>query len=150
MSGYPPISEFLPHAGPMRLLRRVLAHAEDETLCEAAVEDAALFAQDDGSVPAWLALEWMAQCIAAHGGLLARARAEPPRPGLLVGSRRVLLGADAFPAGARLRVRARHAAGDARLLAFDCNVADGEDGAALAEARINVYIPDDLARLSQE
>jgi hypothetical protein len=38
----------------------------------------AFFAKADGSVPAFVSLEYMAQCAAAHAGLVSRSGGEPP------------------------------------------------------------------------
>jgi predicted hotdog family 3-hydroxylacyl-ACP dehydratase len=139
--GLPEISELLPQAGGMRLLARVLAHEPSRTVCEARVDASGLFAEPDGGVPAFVALEYMAQCAAAHGGLVARTRGDgsPPAPGLFLGARRVRLAADAFRPGQVLHVEARHCAGEAGLVAFDCAVRDAAGGEPLVEGRLNVY-----------
>ncbi|MEN8162435.1 MAG: hypothetical protein ABFS41_20350, partial [Myxococcota bacterium] len=79
-SDWPPLSELLPHAGPMRLLDRVEAHDGAVTRCRVHPAASGLFQGADGSVPAWVGIEYMAQCAAAHGGLLGHARGEAPRP----------------------------------------------------------------------
>jgi len=89
----------------------------------------------------------MAQCIAAHGGLLARARGEAPRPGLLLGSRRLVFRQDAFEPGRTLEVSARHVAGHSEMLAFECAVLHPGEEAPLAEGRLNVLLPRDLVAL---
>jgi predicted hotdog family 3-hydroxylacyl-ACP dehydratase len=93
-----------------------------------------------------VALEYMAQCVAAHAGLVARERGEPrPALGLFLGARRTRLGVDSLPAGATLRVRARHAASSSEgLQAFDCTVEAPDAGAALVEARLSLLVPRDL------
>ena len=55
------------------------------------VADSELFRAADGRVPAYVGLEYMAQCIAAHGGLVARALGRAPSPGLLVGAKQLAL-----------------------------------------------------------
>jgi predicted hotdog family 3-hydroxylacyl-ACP dehydratase len=96
--------------------------------------------QDDaGCVPSWIAIEYMAQCAAAHGGLLARARGAAPRLGLFVGSRRLLFRCERFAPDAVLRVSVRHAAGHGDSLAFDCSV-EVRPGPPLAEGRLNVLL----------
>lgn len=146
---FPPVSELVPHRGPMRLLAEVTAHQAGETTCSVDVEASALFRRADGSVPAWLGLEYMAQCAAVHGGLAARDRGEPPRPGLFLGSRRVRFAVDAFPAGARLRVTARHHRGETGLALFDCAVRDEAGGRTLAEGRLSVYVFEDWNALEE-
>jgi predicted hotdog family 3-hydroxylacyl-ACP dehydratase len=136
-SELPPIAALLPHAGAMRLLERVLAHDGDTTRC-AVAPPGALFRDAQGGVPAWVALEYMAQCAAADGSLRRRARGEPALPALLIGSRRVVFHCARFDAAQRLEVTARHAAGERELLAFDCAVFDARGGEPLVEARLNV------------
>jgi len=135
---YPPIAELLPQAGAMRLLERVLAHGDDGTRCGVNPSQSALFRDASGRVPAWVALEYMAQCAAADGSLRRRARGEPLAPALLVGSRRITFRCASFDPKQRLEVTARRAAGQRELLAFDCAVFDARGGEPLVEGRLNV------------
>src|SRR5207247_882287 len=66
---YPGIEEVLPQAGRMVLLTRIVGHTEERTTCAVEVSTASPFYDGQGGVPAWVALEYMAQCVAAHGGL---------------------------------------------------------------------------------
>ena len=124
----------------MCLLERVLEHGPGETICAVDPARSRLFAAPDGSVPAWVGLEYMAQCVAAHGGLLAHAHGEPLRPGVLLGSRRVRLFVERFAAERELRVRARHHRGESGLVAFDCEVREDGGAAVLVEARLAIYL----------
>jgi predicted hotdog family 3-hydroxylacyl-ACP dehydratase len=133
----------------MRLLAEVVAHGPRETTCAVDVDASALFRRADGSVPAWLGLEYMAQCAAVHGGLASRERGQAPRPGLFLGSRRVRFAVEAFPAGARLRVTARHHRGETGLAWFDCSLRDERGGRTLAEGRLSVYVFDDWSALEE-
>ena len=144
---FPDVAELVPQAPPMLLLKRVLEHESTHTICSVSVADSALFAEPDGSVPSWLGLEYMAQCAAVHGGMVSRARGEAPRPGLLLGSRRLSLLAAVFAAERMLRVTARHHRGESGLVSFDCSVCgEGSEG-VLAEGRINLYIVLDWSEL---
>lgn len=151
---FPPVAELLPQSGPMRLLSEVLAHEAGETRCALEVRRAELFADATGRVPAWVALEWLAQCVAAHAGLEARARGERPRAGLLLGTRRLVLRAERFSPGARLVAVARPLrAASSGAGAFACRLE--EPGAragtpALAEGTLTVYAPEGLERAGAE
>ena len=136
--GFPPIAELLPQAGSARLLDRVLAHDADQTRCAVVPLRGAPFRDAHGGVPAYLALETMAQCAAADGSLRRRAHGESPAPALWIGSRRVSFRCAGFAADQRLEVTARHAAGARELLAFDCAVFDARSGEPLVEARLAV------------
>ena len=149
MSAFPEIAQLVPHAAPMLLLSRVVQHDGERTLCEAEMQQSALFAGADGSVPAWVGIEYMAQCVAAHAGLEARARGEEPRPGMLLGSRRVRIRADAFRTGQRLLVSARHHRGESGLVVFDCAVREAEDAEPLVECRLNSYVMSDWSEIER-
>jgi len=135
---FPPIAELLPQAGAMRLLDRVLEHGEAGTRCSVAPAGGVPFRDARGALPAWVAIEYMAQCAAADGSLRQRALGAPPEPALLVGSRRIAFHCATFEPSQRLEVTARRAAGRSELLAFDCTVFDANSGDALAEGRLNV------------
>lgn len=139
----PDVSSLLPQSGPMRLLSRVLQHTPERTACAADTARSELFREPDGTVPAWVALEYMAQCMAVHAGLAARSRGEAVRPALLLGSRRLLLLVDHFEAGSTLWVCARHHRGEQGLVAFDCEVRDEPGGSLLARGRLLAYTLED-------
>jgi predicted hotdog family 3-hydroxylacyl-ACP dehydratase len=127
----------------MSLLDQVLEHSRERTICSIDPARSRLFAEPDGRVPVWLGLEYMAQCIAAHGGLAARSLGEPPRPGLFLGTRRVEFRSEYFQPEEALRVTAVHHRGETGLVAFDCEVRAAAGGDPLVNGRMNVYIVDD-------
>jgi predicted hotdog family 3-hydroxylacyl-ACP dehydratase len=131
----------------MLLIGPVLEHSPEVTRCRVEVARSALFRRADGRVPAWVALEWMAQCVAAHGGLVARALGEPVRPGLFLGTRGVRLGADDFGPEEVLEVCARHLRGDLGLVAFACRLERPGEAEAIAEGNVSVYVVDRIESL---
>ena len=88
MNPFPPIEELLPHRGNMLLLEQMLVADDDSAICCAAPTTAAPgMRKADGSMPAWIGIELMAQTIAAHAAFVARLSGKPPRPGVLLGTR---------------------------------------------------------------
>jgi len=140
----PPIAELLPQRGAMRLLDRVLAHDAEATRCAVEPGASALFREADGRLPAWLAVEYMAQCAAVDGALRMRVAEEgvPPRQGLLLGSRRLSFRQPWLDFERGLEVTARCASARGRRFAFDCALRDADGGAPLAEGRLNVLLTD--------
>jgi len=137
---YPEIDTLVPHAAPMLLVRRVLEHSPRETVCEVYTADSVLFADRDGRVPAWVGLEYMAQCAAVHGGLAAHVAGIVPPVGMLLGTRRLELAVGWFETGQILRVAARRVHAGTQMLSFAAAIHDGRGGRVLAEARINIYL----------
>lgn len=135
---FPGIGELMPHDGPMRLLSRVLGHSPESTRCELAVAASALFRDDAGGVPAWVALEWMAQCIAAHGGLVALAAGRKPPSGVLVGARSLALTETTFGCSDNLTVSARFLGASGALVSFACEVE--EQGRVVVQGVLSVFV----------
>ena len=122
----------------MVLLTRILGHAEKRTTCAVEISSASAFLDGHDGVPAWVALEYMAQCIAAHGGLRARAAGDPVTLGFLLGSRSVALHTAAFLVGQVLEVEAAHVWGEQDFFSFACTVRDARTRVTLAEATLTV------------
>jgi len=136
-------AELLPHAGPMLLVRRVLSHSPERTVCAVEVADSELFRAADGRVPAYVGLEYMAQCIAAHGGLAARALGAAPSPGLLVGAKQLALHREWLATDESLEVSARLLGRAGALASFRCELRAGEE--LVADGTLSVYVSDALA-----
>ena len=146
---FPPIGELVPHSARMRLLSRVVGHGSDRTECIAEAEDSALFCEPDGRVPAWVGLEYMAQCIAVDSALRTRGREQAAAGGLLLGSRHLRFETSHFESGQVLRVSARYLAGERKLSAFACEIRDSKSRDLLAAGRLSVYLLADQADLQR-
>jgi predicted hotdog family 3-hydroxylacyl-ACP dehydratase len=150
---FPPVTDLLPHRGRAVLVRRVLAHDAASTACEVDPADSTLWRRADGRVQAAVALEYMSQVIAAHGGLSDREAGREARPGFFVGSRRLDFRVDSFEPGELLEVTARHLRGSAGMLAFDCavrraNRADGEE--PMVSGVLTVYLLESFEALARD
>lgn len=149
-STFPPITELLPHRGRAVLLGQVLAHDATTTVCTVDPDGGALFRDADGRVPAWVGLEFMAQAVAAHGGLLDREASREPRPGLFLGSRRLAFSVAAFEPGQALEVTATHLRGSTGLLAFDCRVRAPGASEPMVSGILTVYLLESFEALARD
>jgi predicted hotdog family 3-hydroxylacyl-ACP dehydratase len=135
------IEKYIPHRGPMRLVDRLIEADDEQALVEADVPAQGRFVRD-GSMPAWVGIELMAQSISAWAGARALRRGRPPQLGLLLGSRKFEMRRASVPAGATLRIRVR-----CELLAgnglgmFECRMTHGDE--ELASAFVSVFEPGD-------
>ncbi len=141
----PPIRELLPHQGKVLLLDRVLEHDPVSTTTRVSIERQAWLKREDGSVASWVALEYMAQCIATHEGIRAYLSGSPPVPGSLAAVVGVRLYRSYFEAGELLRVRTLRARGRLGLgvISHYCTVHEDRpsgEGQLLAEGRLSIAI----------
>jgi predicted hotdog family 3-hydroxylacyl-ACP dehydratase len=143
---FPPVTELLPHRGAMLLIGRILGNTADAVTVEAVLSGTAWYAAADGTVPAWIGMELMAQAIAAHVSLVAIAAGKPPRRGVLLGTRAYTATVPAYQAGDRLTVTVRSNFHDeaSGLAAYACAIERADT--RLAEAELKVYEPADFER----
>lgn len=138
-----PLAELLPHAGDMILIDQVLAFDEEQIHTRLNVRPGGLFNRADGSLPAWVGVELMAQSVAAHAGCQAREHGNPVQLGFLLGTRKFECNVEHFPAGSELTIHAlRSLQDDNGMGVFECHLT----GPGIqATARLNVYCPPQAA-----
>ena len=147
------VAALLPHSGHMVLLDEVLAYDHESLQASAHIGADHVLMQPDGTVPAWMAMEIMAQCIAALDGIHAHNGGESVRLGFLLGTRKQHLFADTLPLGCELLAETRQSIRDNNGFAvFDCSLRIiaapagfrlPENG-LVAQAALNVFSPPDL------
>ncbi len=131
----------------MILLDRVEDDAEESITCGVTLCDESTFVEN-GSVPAVVATEYMAQCVATFAGLKASRRGGEVRVGYVIGARLIEFAVDAFHVGESLVVEARRVWGDDVLGTFECTVDSA--GRRVASAILTVYQGDiDSAEFGQ-
>ena len=148
---FPSIEELVPHRGESLLLDYVVAHDGKTTTAHVTVASHRRWQKSDGSVPSWLAVEYMAQCAAAHEGLLARAENRTLPLGFLISVRALRLARKGFHRDDRLHVRTRRVGGRPGLgaLSHECElyaVAGDVEPEVVAEGRLSISIPRSAAR----
>ena len=132
----------MPHAGPMALLDEVVRFAGETIVCRTrACAERALGEKPDAAVPAWVAIEYAAQAVAAYAGMEARARGEPVRVGFLLGTRGLDLRRGELAAAEPIEVIARRAWWGGVMGVFECAVNSLADGSVVVEGNLNVYLP---------
>lgn len=133
---YPSLEALLPHRPPMILLDRVHGDAADSITCKVTLRARSPFVEDR-CVPALVALEYMAQCVATYAGLKAFRQGKPIRVGYVIGARLVEFSVDVFFVGEELLVSANRVWGDDFLGNFECSV--DSHGRRVASAVLTVY-----------
>lgn len=146
------LSQVLPHAGAMCLLDTILDYDPEGTMvCGVKVGSWSLFHDEQGALPAFVGLEFMAQTVSAYFGMGRRLAGEPLEVGFLLGTRRMAMAVDAFSPGQELTIEARKVYDSKGMGVFDCRILDptcsshGEEVAALMRGNVTVYRPENLA-----
>ncbi len=137
-----PLASLLPQTGVMCLLDRLLEVSDESAKAQLQISRNSLFSLPDGSVPAWVGLEYMAQTIAAWSGYHCLRQGEQIRIGLLLGTRHYDSRSPVFRPGSVLTIRAHKLFEAANhMCVFECVI---EEAGELARARLNVLLPPDL------
>ncbi len=138
-SSFPPIIDLLPHRPPMILIDHVVHHEVKKTVCGVTIGPHSLFQDQLGRVPNWIGIEYMAQSVAAHAGLLAHAHGVPIRVGFLLGTRRTICYQSRFEQGQALLIQVEPRHGGEPVAIFACTIRDRESGTLCMEGTLNVH-----------
>ena len=136
MSHLPPPTDVLPHQAPMILIDELLESSDDALTARVLLRDDSPFVQD-GRVSSVVAVEYMAQTIAALAGLRKRARGEGVQRGYLLGCRELNLPIAELRTGDDLRVAVRETWTTEQLGHFECTVT--RNGETVAAGVLSVY-----------
>ncbi|MDX9675121.1 putative hotdog family 3-hydroxylacyl-ACP dehydratase [Pseudomonas sp. 29] len=143
-----PLAELLPHAGDMILIDSITSFDDEQIYTRLTVQPDGLFNLPDGSLPAWVGIELMAQSVAAFAGCHARQKGNPVELGFLLGTRKFECNVEAFPAGSELTIHGlRSLEDDNGMGVFECHI----NGAGIhASARLNVFRPPQVNQYLQQ
>lgn len=144
-----PVEQLLVHKPPMRLIDRAVSATEHDIECEVEIRPDNIFWTNsgvkkavNGGVPAYVAVEFMAQSIGVFDGWNQHRHNHPPRIGYLVGTRQLKLNCDTFSTGQILRIKASLIWDGVNLLQFRCLTTDKTSNEELASATMNVFSPE--------
>lgn len=144
-----PVNQVLPHSGDAILIDEILSFDDESLTARARIKPSGLFNQPDGSLPAWVGLEIMAQAVAAWAGCQARRDRTPVKLGFLVGTRRYECSVPAFAPGLELTIGLRCSFKDeSGIGSFECEMRDAHK--TVASARLNAYSPSNVNDFTQE
>lgn len=145
MTQYEKAIDYLPHELPMVLVEDVYEASIDHIECGVLVSKEGIlapFLNSQSALPAWFAIEIMAQSIGVWRGWLGKKQQLEPKLGMLLGTRSFKSSVSEFPCGAQLLIKADLLLQDDKLANFDCSLSI--DGKTMVQAKLNVYQPDDL------
>lgn len=137
------ISHYVPHAGTMSLLDRVVASGDKWLEAETTICHDSTFC-DGQTVGGWVGMEYLAQSIAAYAGMRARKQGTAVKIGFLVSTRKYECSLPSFAVGDHLLIRVEHEyEADNGLSVFNCRMQCNKK--EVARATITVFQPADPA-----
>ena len=140
---YPKIEALLPHNPPLVLLDRVVEHSEKHVVCEVTISASSfLYEEEQSCVPAQVGIEYMAQTIAALGGIEASEQGDVPPIGFLLGARRYQHEGGDFMLGERYLITASELVRDDNMAVYQCVITDSK-GNKISSGQINTVLAND-------
>ncbi len=143
------VVDLLPHDPPMVLIDEMICAGELQSQCRVSITSQSLFLEANG-VPAFVGIEYMAQAVAAHAGLLAKRRGEAVKVGFLLGTPKLNIHQPYFHLGRSYLVDVSEDWGDDELMRFACRITDELSGTLIQETGLNVFQPKDLGNFLSE
>lgn len=133
------LEDLIPHRDTMMLIDEIVSCDLQNSTLVAAVTVKPQWQEN------WAAIEFMAQTAAALAGASDRAQgwAGAPKPGFILGTRKLELDLERFAVGHRYLITAKNSFFADGAASFDCEISDGEK--TVAKASINAYRPENAA-----
>lgn len=122
----------------MLLVDKLLEIGPKYAVCEWTIKPGDAFWVSGLGVPAYIGIEYMAQCVAVHAGACEKAQGFPPPVGMLLGTRHAKLKTAYFEEGRTYQGRCDELIrGAGGVAAFVCNITC--EGQVIAEAHLSVW-----------
>jgi predicted hotdog family 3-hydroxylacyl-ACP dehydratase len=132
------ILDIIPHKPPMALIDKVIDFTQDSVTASVTITGKSLFFEN-GAVPSYVGIEYMAQAVAAWNGLMARQNNLPGGIGYLLGTRKMKLLIENFKEGSHLEIKGHCKFTDGEIASFDCSI--HLDGTEVTSAALTVFQP---------
>jgi len=149
-------ADYLPHQAPMVLLENVVEVTEDTAQCSVVVSRESVlapFLNARGALPAWYAIELIAQTIGVWSGWHGAQSGEVPQVGMLLGGRGLKCAVPEFMAGSELLISVSMVLCDEKIASFEgvISIKGEKDNLQVAQGRLNTYQPDkdEIIKLTQ-
>jgi predicted hotdog family 3-hydroxylacyl-ACP dehydratase len=136
------VEEVLPHGHPMILIDDVIGHSDAGLTASVTIRQDSHFMRSAG-IPSYVGLEYMAQAVAAYGGIEALTEQRPVRIGYLLGTRDLTTKVPFFDVGDRLVIDVSVNYKEA-VSSFSCRILIEEF--VVVEANLSVYQPKEEER----
>ncbi|MCD9460442.1 hypothetical protein [Marinibactrum halimedae] len=100
------MDEVIAHRQPMSLLSSIESCCDDSIIAIVNQDGSSFLANENGDVPAWVGIEYMAQAMGAYAGVRSKRLGKPIEKGFLLGTRKFKAYCEVFAKGQTLKVTA--------------------------------------------
>ena len=132
------LEKWLPHRDPLILLDDLVKFGDNEAISKVCINEKTLFLEN-GKVPAWIGIEYMAQTIALYSGNISYNNSEPVTLGFLLGARKYKSWRESFMLGETLEVVVTPQLIDGAINNFKCSIFIESE--LVASAALTAYKP---------
>ena len=138
-----PFEELIPHSPPMVLVDNIVDYGTDWLEARITIKpDSYFFDSEHQGVGSWVAIEYMAQAIAALAGIRAKSQGQEVKLGFLLGSRKYHIHQPFLAVNQEYRIKVQQLyMDDSGLASFDCSIY--QQDTIFAQAKLNVFETDD-------
>lgn len=138
----PSPEELLPHASPMVLIDELVELDQQLVKSRVVIQSDSMFIEE-GGVPAYVGIEYMAQTVGLMSGMASVANEEAVGIGFLIGAPAFETHIDYFELGMELEVVMEHYWGDDQLMQFEGKIYEVGKSVPLVEGRLSLLKPND-------
>ncbi|NVK22238.1 MAG: hotdog family protein [Kangiellaceae bacterium] len=137
-----PFEELIPHSPPMVLVDNILGYGDDWLEAQITIKpDTYFFDSQHQGVASWVAIEYMAQAIAALAGIRAKSQGQEVKLGFLLGTRKYHIQQPFLTVNETYNIKVQQLyLDDSGLASFDCSIY--QQDAIFAQAKLNVFETD--------
>ena len=140
------IQNLVPHSNDMLLIDQVIEKGSNNLKASVDLSAPSLFKTDEGLIPSYVGLEYMAQTISAFIGTRSLEQGEPIKLGFLLGTREYHTELCYFPKDETIIISAETIMMDDEFGVFDCKIIT-KDNVEIANAQLKAVQPDDISKI---
>lgn len=133
---YPPISELVPHHGPMVLLDELVHWEPGRARCQLQIKPGTRFVRH-GVVSSIVCIEYMGQAVAACCGYAAFRGGDDIRVGMIIGCRRMDIEVPELRVGDELTIDVSEVRAREEISVYECEARRGTE--PVASAQLTLY-----------
>lgn len=133
------VEKWIPHRDQLVLIDEVIEVSAQNACAKVLISEDTLFCEN-GKVPAWVGIEYMAQTMAVYSGGLAQENSDPVSIAFLLGARKYESSVSHYNIGETLIINVEPQMIHDQISSFDCDIEINSK--VVATAKLTAFKPD--------